>query len=396
MRRQVRAWLKAGVMDGKELFPTSEGTQQGGVISPLLANIALHGMEKRIKQIAETLPGNKRDNRKSLSLIRYADDFVILHEDVTVVQRCQQVIAEWLKGIGLELKPSKTRLVHTLNKHEGQEPGFNFLGYNVKQYPVGKYATGCNSSGKPLGFKTLIKPSDEAVKVHYVKLAEIIDQHKAAPQAALITRLNPVIRGWSNYYSTAVSQEKFSETDHKVYLKLKRWAQRRHPNKSGHWMKDKYWQTIGGDNWVFATNEGKAHQLLKHSATEIKRHMKVKGEASPFDGNLVYWSTRMENHPEMPKQKSTLLKRQKGKCTHGGLDFTESSVMEVDHVIPKSKGGKDTYNNLQLVHRHCHDEKTARDGSRGTRDKSLTTEEPDEMKVSRPVLKTSENREKLA
>lgn len=387
IRRQIRAWLKAGVLDGKGLFPTSEGTPQGGVISPLLANIALHGMEERVKQLAKTLDikrsdGTQRgwvDKCKSLSLIRYADDFVIIHEDLTVVQRCQQTIAEWLKGMGLELKPSKTRLVHSLNKYDRQEPGFNFLGFNVRQYPVGKYNTGCNTKRKPLGFKTLIKPSKEKVKVHYDKIAETIDQHKAAPQAALIAQLNPIIRGWANYYSTAVSSEAFSELDNMMYLKLRHWAKHRHPNKSGYWVTDKYWQTIGGDNWAFATRqEGEPMRLLRHTRkeklegkTERKlkdkteretiKYVKVKGDTSPFDGNLVYWSTRMGNHPEMPKREATLLKRQKGKCTHCGLYFTETSVMEVDHIIPKSKGGRNTYDNLQLLHRHCHDEKTAAD-----------------------------------
>ncbi|WP_375509783.1 group II intron reverse transcriptase/maturase [uncultured Nostoc sp.] len=287
LKRQIKAWLKSGVMDGKELFPTSEGTPQGGVISPLLANIALHGMEERIKQVAETLPGKKRENRNALSLIRYADDFVILHENITVVQRCKAIIAEWLNGMGLELKPSKTRLVHTLNKYEGQEAGFNFLGFNVRQYPVSKYNTGCNTNGKSLGFKTLITPSKEKVKVHYEQIAGIIEQHKSAPQAALIAHLNPVITGWANYFSTVVSKETYSELDMKVYRKIKSWGKRRHPNKSGKWVANKYWQTIDGDNWVFATpQEGKnPMQLLKHSATEIRRYVKVKGEASPFSLN---------------------------------------------------------------------------------------------------------------
>ncbi|MEG3851200.1 group II intron reverse transcriptase/maturase [Microcoleus sp. herbarium19] len=421
LRRQINAWLKSGVMDGSQLFPTSEGTPQGGVISPLLANIALHGMEERIKQLAETLPTprghSKRGNRQSLSLIRYADDFVILHEDLTVVQRCKEVISEWLNGIGLELKPSKTRLAHTLNKYDGQDAGFNFLGFNIRQYPVGKYNTGCNPHGEPLGFKTLIKPSKQKLKLHYDSISEVIEQHKTAPQAALITHLNPIIRGWANYYRTVTSKETYSELGHKVYKKLKSWAQRRHPNKSGGWIANKYWQTIGDDNWVFATRQERKNplRLQNHSATEIVRHVKVKGDASPYDGNLVYWSSRMGKNPEVPKDVATLLKRQKGKCTHCGLHFTEESVLEVDHVIPKSKGGKDSYDNLQLLHRHCHDEKTTKDGSlgnksgcnsakpspsktgnRGTCDKSLITEEPDEMKISRPVLKTSRAGDSLA
>jgi len=359
MRRQIKAWLKSGVMDGEELFATSEGTPQGGVISPLLANIALHGMEERIMQYAETWKGHKRANRNSLSLIRYADDFVILHKDIAVVQRCREIISEWLNDMGLELKPSKTRLAHTLHNYEDEKPGFDFLGFNVRQYEVGKYQS-------KQGFKTLITPSKKSQKVHYDRISEIVDRHKAAPQEALISRLNPIIRGWSNYFSTVVSKETFSEQDALLYSKLRAWAKHRHPTgKNGHEITSKYWQTDGDRNWVFATKEsGKiASRLLIHADTPIVRHVKVKGESSPYDGNLVYWSSRMGRNPQMPKRVSTLLKAQKGKCTHCERHFRESDVLEVDHIIPKSLGGKDEYKNLQLLHRHCHDVKTTKDGS---------------------------------
>jgi RNA-directed DNA polymerase len=161
-----------------------------------------------------------------------------------------------------------------------------------------------------------------------------------------------------------------------MYQKLKAWAKRRHPKKSGNWATDKYWQSIGSDNWVFATRqEGKNPlRLLKHSATEIKRHVKVKSESSPYDGNLVYWSTRKGNNPEMPIRVANLLKRQKGKCAHCEMFFRESDVMEVDHRIPKSKGGKDSYDNWQLLHRHCHDTKTANDGCPGKKSGCNSTE----------------------
>jgi RNA-directed DNA polymerase len=193
MRRQIKSWLKAGVMDGKELFLTSEGTPQGGVISPLLANIALHGMENQIKEYVGSLRylGSSPTNRKdSVSLIRYADDFVILHKDLTVVQGCQVIISDWLKDMGLELKPSKTRLAHTLNQTENEKPGFNFLGFNVRQFSVGKYHSGKTTKGELLGFKTIITPSQEKVKVQHDKIAAVIDNHKAMPQAVLIKNLN--------------------------------------------------------------------------------------------------------------------------------------------------------------------------------------------------------------
>ncbi|MEH2162424.1 MAG: group II intron reverse transcriptase/maturase [Nostoc sp.] len=392
IRRQIRSWLKAGVMDGKQLFPTSVseagartramGTPQGGVISPLLANIALHGMEERIKQYADSLPTRsghgKRDNRRNLSLIRYADDFVILHENITVVQRCREIISEWLQDMGLELKPSKTRLAHTLIQYEQEKPGFEFLGFTIQQFPQGKYHSN-------QGFKTIITPSKQKQKVHYDKIARVIEAHKAAPQTALINRLNPIIRGWANYYATVVSKVAYSDIDDLTYQKLSAWAKRRHPKKSGEWVSNKYWQSIGGDNWVFATRkEGLSSlRLLKHSATSIVRHVKVKSESSPYDGNLVYWSSRMGKNPEMPSRVAILLKKQKGKCTHCELFFRENDVMEVDHIIPKSKGGKDEYKNLQLLHRHCDDTKTANNGSPGTKSGCNSAEPKPTRKLER-------------
>lgn len=336
---------------------------------------------------------------RSLSLIRFADDFVVLHEDITVVQRCREIISEWLDDMGLKLKPSKTRLAHTLVQHEQEKPGFNFLGFNIRQFPQGKHQSGKNARGTILGFKTIITPSKERLKIHDKQIASIINDHKSAQQITLIGNLNPVIKGWSNYYSTVVSKKAYSRLDYLMYLKLKTWSKRRHPKKNGGWVSNKYWQTIGGNNWVFATRQNGTNpmRLRSHAATPIVRHVKVKGEASPYDGNLIYWSSRMGTHPEVATRVATLLKKQKGKCTHCGLFFRESDVLEIDHIIPKSKKGKDGYNNLQILHRHCHDVKTAEDGSVGcTYDKRQIIEEPDEVKVSRPVLKTSDTCENIA
>ena len=374
VRQQIKAWLKSGVINQGAFTATSEGTPQGGVISPLLANIALHGLEQRIIQFAETLDlrypngnrKNKRDRIYSLSLIRYADDFLVLHEDKAVVQRCREIISEWLAGIGLELKPEKTSVTHTLNPElsEDGKAGFDFLGHHIRQYPAGKYQSDRNAQGRILGFDTLITPSLKASKNHQEEIGRIIRKHRCAPQAALIKHLNPVIRGWTSYYTNSDAQSvgELSKQDNLVYLKLRRWAKRRCGNiNSGH---QKYWTAIGGRNWEFATKNGdNPLRLLKHNEFSCSStdYVKVKGDKSPFDGNLVYWSSRLGAHPELPSRKAKLLKQQKGKCSWCGLHFQEWDVMEVDHKIPRALGGKDEWKNLQLLHRHCHDEKTAQD-----------------------------------
>ena len=296
-------------------------------------------MENQIKQFALTLPGKKTVNHQAISLIIFADDFVVLHENLTVVQRCQQIIVEWLSGIGLELKPSKTRISHTLNQHEGKV-GFDFLGFTIRQFPVGKCHSGKNRGGTLLGFKTIITPSQAKLKAHMQQVGKLIERHKSAPQADLIAHLNPIIRGWGNYYASVVSKRIFNEADSTLFSQLKAWAKHRHLNKSSHWCCQKYWQTKGFDNWVFTPIQ-RGIRLRKHRETPIVRHTKVQGSRSPFDGDWIYWSSRMGKHPEVPQRVTTLLKVQKGKCAHCQLFFTDGDLMEIDHKVPRSKGGKD-------------------------------------------------------
>ncbi len=357
-RRLIKQWLKSGVFDNKQFSNTVEGTPQGGVISPLLANIALHGMEERLMEFAKTID-IKRTNGyqkswqmkcKSLSLIRYADDFVILHEDIKVVLQAKAVIQEWLSQVGLELKPEKTKIAHTLEKYEGNEPGFDFLGFNVRQYEV-------KSTRK--GFKTLIKPSSKSIKTHYRKLADICNKYKTIPTKMLIIKLNPVIKGWSNYFSTVVSKEVFSKIDSLLWKRLWRWTSRRHPNKSATRVKEKYFPKVKETrNWELRDGE---YILNRHSDVPIVRHVKVKGIKSPLDGDWTYWSSRIGKHPGVRKEVTTLLKQQKNKCAFCGLTFRSTDLMEVDHIKPRSKGGDNTLKNKQLLHRHCHDSKTALD-----------------------------------
>ena len=377
-RQQIKAWLKSGVIDQKVFTATSEGTPQGGVLSPLLANVALHGMENMLMEFAKTLDIRRKDKPnsqiswqqkvKSLTFIRYADDFLLIHYDLNVVQRCRELISEWLKDIGLELKPSKTRIAHTLipEQSEDGKAGFDFLGYHIQQYRVGKYKSSIHPSTKEkLGFRTLITPSKSACKKHQQKIRDVFKKHKYSHQAKLIVELNSIIRGWANYYSFSDAQgtRVFAVQDHLIFEKLRAWGRHR----TGDWGKaiKKYWMTIGNNNWVFATKKRDENplRLLTHiefGSSSID-YVKVKSDSSPFDGRLIYWSTRMGRSPDMPSRKASLLKKQKGVCPWCCLHFREGDLLETVHNIPRALGGKDEYNNLQLLHGHCHDDKTALD-----------------------------------
>ncbi|CAD0232545.1 DNA polymerase [Planktothrix agardhii] len=361
MKAQIKQWLKAGVMDNGTFEATEAGTPQGGVISPLLANIALDGM---IKRVEKCFPKGTNNNKNYAKIIRYADDFVVISPQLEVIQQCQIVIEEWLKPIGLELKPAKTRICHTLREIEvnGEKikPGFDFLGWNFRQYPVGKHHSSKTGHKKILGFTTLIKPSKKAIKAHADKVKEVIKTHKTAPQYALIKRLNPIIRGWCNYHSKVVSKETFSSMDYINWQRLRAWTVSR-CGKANYGKLKNYFRKNGNKAWSFETKDG--YKLLTHAETPITRHVTVRPEASPYDGNWTYWSTRKGTSFDVPKRVATLLKKQKGKCNFCGQYFTPEDIAEIDHIIPMSLGGKDEYKNLQLLHRHCHDIKSSTDGS---------------------------------
>jgi len=269
LRRTIRRWLTAGVWDGVDFNPTKSGTPQGGALSPLLANVALHGLEQHIRS---AFPGTRVHNRQRFQnwkpfVVRYADDFVVLHEDRQVIEQVREIATQWLRTVGLELKPEKTRVCHTLMASNGAGAGFDFLGHTVRQYPVGKYRTGCNTYGEPLGFKSRITPSKNAQTRHHDELTRIIRQKRGAPQEALINELNPVIKGWANFYSRAVSSQVFSKMDWLLFRPLWRWASRRHPTKSSGWKKRRYWLDQDRRHWIFKDRKTRAQLALLGLAT---------------------------------------------------------------------------------------------------------------------------------
>ncbi len=375
VRRQVKAWLKSGVLDQGVFSETTKGTPQGGVISPLLANIALHGLEGHLKDFARNskgwtgkvgnlLSGTSRE--QSLTFIRYADDFVILHQSKDVVLECKEIIAEWLKGIGLELKPEKTRMTHTLLNEESEDSkaGFDFLGFHIQQHSAGVHRDALNTNNLHLGFKTLITPSKKALEKHQESLKAAMKMCSYTPQAALIKKLNPIIKGWVNYYrwSDAQTTGQLSGQDALTHWKLRRWGMKR--CKTDKKAKENYFHRHGTKNWVFSTGTGKtALKLNLHADTSCSStsYVKVKGNRSPFDSDWKYWSIRMGNYPDISPSVATLLKKQKGMCVYCGQYFQDPDVMEIDHIVPKSQNGSNKTDNRQLLHAHCHDSKTAND-----------------------------------
>lgn len=357
LRRVIKGWLEAGVMEGEEFSPTAAGTPQGGVISPLLANIALHGLETIID---ESFP--RRRSWRPPKVVRYADDFVILHEEREVIERCLEIVKQWLSEMGLELNENKTRITHTLETTEG-EAGFEFLGFRIKQYPAGKYNSDRNGHGQAVGCVTRIEPSPKAIKRHTEKLRETVKRHAARKASDLIEALNPRIVGWSNYYKHVIGHPAFNKLGTALFAMLYAWAKRRHHKGKG-WIVQKYWRVSGG--WKFQAPHGGV-SLRRHEETHYQCYVKVAGARSPYDGDWLYWSARLGYHPKVPPRVATLLKRQRGKCRECGLWFREGDVMEVDHLIPRKRGGTSGFHNLQLLHRHCHDNKTARETDRRER-----------------------------
>lgn len=391
MKAQVEAWLKAGIMEGyannnASIEPSTIGTPQGGVVSPLLANIALHGMESHLKNFVTGLPTprasanrGKIAKQKALTIVRYADDFVIIHENLSILKSCKDEAAKWLQHIGLEIDDEKSAI------RDGRQ-GFKFLGFQIMQ--VRKHKT----------YKVKIYPHKDKQKSLMNKVRTIIQTNKASSAYKLITTLRPVIIGWANYYKFCECSQTFKRLTNSIFKCIRAWVFRRDTRNGRKAIKERYFPSgktysFKGrehkDNWILVGKQrgpkGKIQEtFLPHmSWIPSEKFVKVKGDKSPYDGEVVYWGSRLKKYEALSTRVQTLLKRQNMRCTLCKQPFTSFDRMEVDHIIPRSRGGKDTYNNLQLLHRHCHVKKTA-----GELSLKSYLQEPDEAKVSRPDLKT--------
>jgi RNA-directed DNA polymerase len=336
-RGLIKQWSKAGYVEAERLYPTEAGVPQGGVISPLLLNVALHGMEQALG-MAYTPKGVRRG---TYALVRYADDLVVFSPTYEKVVEAQHLLSTWLGTRGLRLSGEKTHIRHL-------REGFNFWGFNIRHYPTP------NSSRS--GYKRLIKPSPDSIRQIKRKLKGLWRKHVGSPTVALIHEMNPVIRGWSNYVRIGVAKEVFTALDGFMYRRAQRYMQRRHPRKSGWWRTQKYGGRVSGrqDRWVLQDKE-RHGTLRKFAWTTIIRHRLVPSTYSPDDPTLQdYWSQRRQRINSTTGRAGQLARRQHGRCPvcHQALDNGEE--VHVHHVRPKQHGGTDDLTNLRLVHHTCH------------------------------------------
>jgi len=330
-------WLKAGYMERHVFHETTEGTPQGGIASPAMANLTLDGLEQRIRDV---FPSARAYQRAKVHVIRYADDFCVTGASKEVLDDdIKPAVAAFLRERGLELSPEKTAITHI-------DDGFDFLGKTLRRY-----------SGKLLS-----KPSKKNVQAFLAKVREEIKANKQTPTGTLIVRLNPLIRGWANYHRHDASKATFRTIDRAIFRMIWYWAQGRHPNKPKRWVRRRYFTTVGDRQWVFYGElDGQRNYLLQAMRVPIKRHIKVKGEANPYDPDWeVYFEARlgvkMAHDLKGRRALIELWKEQSGLCPVCSQKITTLTGWHNHHIIWRSQGGSDTADNRVLLHPNCHNQ----------------------------------------
>jgi RNA-directed DNA polymerase len=356
-REMIAGWLKAGIFEaGKGFAPTGEGTPQGGVISPLLLNIALHGLEEAAG-VRYYLRGARAGELKdgSPALTRYADDLVVCCHSRQDAEQVKARLAGWLEPRGLAFNEAKTRIVPLTE-------GFGFLGFDLRRYPNGKL---------------LIKPGATAIKRFRRRLAKEFRALRGANVAAVLAKIVPIVRGWVAYYRTVVSSRVFHVLSDYLWRLTYKWACWSHQNKPKRWIAGRYFRRFEksrSDRWVFGDKDTGAY-LPKPAWTDIVRHTLVKGGASPDDPALAgYWAQRRQKvKPPLDSYTVRLLSRQDGRCSlcgenlltpdqppqspqgweHWFLWVTKKAI-EADYLVHHDTPSAARSNRTHLVHATCH------------------------------------------
>ncbi|MGH3404921.1 MAG: group II intron reverse transcriptase/maturase [Streptosporangiaceae bacterium] len=356
-RDMIAGWLKAGIFEaGKGFAPTEDGTPQGGVISPLLLNIALHGLEEAAGVRYYRSGGHAGRMKDGCpALTRYADDLVVCCHSRQQAEQVKAQLARWLEPRGLAFNEAKTRIAHL-------SEGFDFLAFSIRRYPNGKL---------------LIKPGARAIKRFRERLAKEFRALRGANAAAVLAKIVPIVRGWVAYYRTAVSSRVFSDLTDYLWKLTYKWACRSHPNKPKQWIIDQYFRKFNkfrADRWVFGDPVTGAY-LPKPHWTKIVRHTMVKGGASPDDPALAgYWEQRRQKvKPPLDSYTVGLLSRQDGRCSLCGANLLTpdqppqspqgwehwflgvvKKAITADYLVHHDAPGAARSKRTHLVHAACH------------------------------------------
>jgi RNA-directed DNA polymerase len=340
----LRQWLKAGYLERNLVYPTEAGTPQGGICSPVILNMALDGLETRLRAAFPSKIWNgQKQVAPKVNFIRFADDILITGATKELLEHdVKPVVQVFLQERGLALSSEKTHVTHIAE-------GCDFLGQNIRKYRG----------------KLLIKPAAKSTKAVLRKVRGVIKANKSATAGSLICLLNPLIRGWALYHRHVISAKVFQSLDHAIFQALWRWAKRRHQNKGDRWVKARYFTTLGPRHWVFSgTVRGPAgqrqavHLFAAHSLS-ISRHIKIAGGANPYDPG---WETYLEQRLDRAMATSlrgqgrvrTLWQRQQGRCPGCDEMITPDTGWHSHHKVWRSRGGSNAIDNLVLLHPTCH------------------------------------------
>lgn len=296
--------------------------------------------------------------------MRYADDFVVMNHNLVIIEKCKEIISEFLAERGLELSDAKTRIIHTRIPFKNNEPGFEFPGFKIKHFDTRRHSVK-NNQGHNIGFRLLIFPSKDSRKKHFVTINRILRQNKTAKQSQIVRKLNPIIIGWTNYFrfSHFLTTKIGGSMEQILFNRLRYWGNRKlnsaNKLRSAY---DKFWHKFDGRRqFAFKDRTGKyvAISIYRKVAKSISlvKYVKVKGEVSVYNGDLKYWSRRAITPDLKTQTKDKLLTRQDYKCSRCGKTFLPFDIIETDHITPITKGGSHKITNLQLLHAVCHDKK---------------------------------------
>jgi RNA-directed DNA polymerase len=361
-KRILKQWLKAGYMDKNSFYRTEDGTPQGGIISPALANLTLDGLEELLFRLFKwegmqnyhKTWGTKRlKYNPQMNLIRYADDFIITCRNKDLLEKeVKPAIEEFMKERGLTLSPEKTLITHI-------DKGFDFLGFNFRKY----------------NGRLFVKPSKRSIKKIKTGIREVITQNKTVPAYVLIGKLNSKIRGWCNYHKHVVSSDIFCSLEHYCWQRIWSWSVRRHRNKGKRWIHDKYFCKVWNRSWVFFGDcpNGQRRYIFLPTKIKIVRHIMGKKEANPYDPKWrEYYDMRDRVSVGQSLQCTQMVRKlwmkQKGICPmcntrlNTGAEWgVYESYNHVHHIRERQDGGGMNFENLVLLHDNCHNTKHAVD-----------------------------------